>query len=72
MVSHQGLLIRINTVKNSIEFSKNDGRSWQHQINVNSAYGQFLDLVDNGSELLATSTKGMYYSKNAGKSWQKR
>jgi len=37
-----------------------------------SIYGEFLNLQDAGSELLANTSNGLYYSKNAGRSWAKR
>ncbi|MFK7032561.1 hypothetical protein [Flavobacterium oreochromis] len=71
MVAHQGELIRINPSKNCIEYSKNDGRSW-HSRSSKSSIFEFIDLMENGNELLATTTKGTYYSKNKGASWHKR
>lgn len=71
MVAHQGELLRINSSKNSIEYSKNEGRSW-HSRSLKSTIFEFQDLTDNGNELLATTTRGIYYSKNKGASWHKR
>ncbi|MDI6047506.1 hypothetical protein [Flavobacterium yafengii] len=71
MVSHQGELVRINVNKNCIEYSTNDGRSW-HGRSSKSIIFEFQDLTDNGNELLASTTKGLYYSKNKGASWHKR
>ena len=34
MIVHQREVIRINTSKNCIEYSTNDGRSWHHRANV--------------------------------------
>lgn len=72
MISHQDELIRINTSKNSIEYSTNGGRSWHHRANGGSSMGIMQDLNENGDELLLTTTKGLYYSKNKGRSWHKR
>ena len=71
MVAHQGELLRINPSKNCIEYSKNDSRSW-HSRSSKSSIFEFIDLMENGNELLATTTKGTYYSKNKGASWHKR
>ena len=65
-------MIRINpTTKTKIEFSTNQGRSWISRYNSNS-YGDFLDLTDNGKEILGMTTKGLYFSNNDGRSWIKR
>ena len=72
IVTHQDLLLRVNTQKNCIEYSKNDGKTWSKQGSVGSNGGDILDLLDNGSELLATTTKGLYYSKNQGKTFSKK
>lgn len=37
-------LVRINTQKNSIDYSHNEGRSWVMRCN-NSSYGTFRDLL---------------------------
>ena len=34
--------------------------------------GEFQDLTDNGNEILATASKGLFVSKNDGRSWNKR
>lgn len=39
--------IRINTAKNSIEYSQNGGRSWVTRCNSTS-YGSFIDLLPFG------------------------
>lgn len=72
IVNHQGLLLRINSEKNCVEYSKNNGQSWNKQGGLLSNCGQLIDLADNGTELLATSTKGLYYSKNKGQSFNKK
>lgn len=64
--------IRINPEqKAKIEYSTNDGRTWHTRYNGNSS-GEFLDLVDNDKEILAQTSKGLYYSRNAGSTWHKR
>ena len=80
-------LLRINTAKNSIECSSNGGRSWVTRCSnstsygtfisllprcTNTSYGDFLSLMQNGNELLANTSKGLYYSRNDGRSWVKR
>ena len=61
-------LIRINTQKNTIEFSVNSGRSWITRFNGTGA-GVFYDLLDYGSEILASTSKGIYVSMTDGQSW---
>lgn len=64
--------IRINPEKKTkIENSTNDGGTWHTRYNGNSI-GEFLDLIDNDKELLAQTSKGLYYSRNAGSTWHKR
>ena len=64
-------LVRINTQKNTVEYSQNGGRSWVMRFSNNS-YGTFRDLLVYGRELLACTSKGLYYSRNEGRSWVKR
>ena len=65
-------LIRINPGNaNKIEYSTNDGRSWNTRYSGTSS-GNFSDLTDNGKEILGTTSKGLYYSTNDGRSWNKR
>ena len=52
-----------------IEYSTNEGRSWITRYSGNSSVGNFSDLMDNGKELLGTTSKGLFYSTNAGRSW---
>ena len=61
-------LVRINTHKNSIDYSQNEGRSWVMRCNNNS-YGTFKDLLVYGHELLACTSKGIYVSNNNGYSF---
>lgn len=56
-------LLRINSAKNSIEFSINGGRSWAFRC-TGSSYGTFIDLLQYGREVLACTSKGLYYSQN--------
>ena len=64
-------LLRINTAKNTIEFSQTDGRSWVTRCNSTS-YGTFIDLLQVGREILACTSKGLYYSRTDGRSWVMR
>jgi len=61
-------LLRINTAKNAIEVSQNQGRSWIVRCN-NASYGIFRDLLPYGSEVLACTSKGIYVSTNQGRSF---
>lgn len=72
MIVHQKEIIRINTVKNSIEYSTNDGKTWHHRANASTMMGILQDLADNGKEILLTTSKGLYYSTNKGTTWHKR
>ncbi len=72
MIKRGKELIRINpTNKTKIEYSSNDGRSWNTRYS-GSSYGEFTDLQDNGIEILGSTSKGLYYSTNDGRSWNKR
>ena len=64
-------LIRIDPSNNNrLQCSTNDGRSWITICN-NHAF-EFQDLTDNGKEILATTSKGLYVSTNEGRGWSKR
>jgi len=72
MVNRGKELIRISPKQpNRIEYSTNDGRSWSTRSSTNS-YGDFIDLTDNGKELVAQTSKGFYFSKNEGRTWNRR
>jgi hypothetical protein len=72
MITRGKELIRINpSNKQKLEYSTNDGRSW-HARYSGSTYGDFMDLTDNGKEILATTSKGLYYTTNEGRSFSKR
>lgn len=71
MIVHNGLLLKINTEKNCIEYSKNKGMSWHFQGSISSNFGTFIELSNDEDLLLAITTKGVYHSKNDGKSWHK-
>ena len=65
MILHGRELIRINTQKNYIEYSTNDGRSW-HTRYTGTHAGDFIDLLDSGSEIIAWTSKGIFSSTNGG------
>lgn len=65
MILHGRELIRINTQKNYIEYSTNDVRSW-HTRYTGTHAGNFIDLLDYGSEIIACTSKGIYFSMNKG------
>lgn len=64
-------MIRINSEKNRIEYSTNGGSSW-HPRYSGSTPGEFYSLCAFGKELLACTSKGVYFSKNAGGAWYAR
>lgn len=72
MITRGKELIRISPKQaNKLETSSNDGRTWTVRYSGSSA-GDFEDLTDNGKEILATTSKGLYFSVNEGRSWLKR
>ena len=56
-------MLRINSANNRIEYSTNDGRNWYSRFNSSNC-GIFNDLLPYGKELLAVTSKGVYYSTN--------
>ena len=61
MINYGGEMIRISPKDNKkIEYSKNKGLTWILRC-TNSSVGGFIDLVDGGDEILATTQKGLYY-----------
>ncbi len=65
-------LIRICPKDNKkIEYSTDDGRNW-HPRSSSSSYGEFIDLQDNGKEILAQTSKGLFYSTDDGRNWHRR
>ena len=63
--------IRINTIKNTIESSKDGGRSWHIRF-ASSIAGCFVDLFDNGSEIIGCTSRGIFVTKDEGHSWHSR
>lgn len=64
-------LIRINTQKNHIQYSTDGGRNWLTRYN-GSYPGTFVDLMDFGSEILACTSKGLFFSRDDGRNWTSR
>lgn len=63
-------IIRISPTNSAkLELSVNGGRTWLHRYQANSTTGQFSDLMDNGTEILGTTTKGLFFSRNNGRTW---
>ena len=63
-------LIRISPKDaRKIEYSDNGGRVWRIRYIGLSATGEFQDLKGSGKELRALTSKGVFYSQNAGRSW---
>ena len=51
-------LIRINTQKNTIEYSRDGARTW-HRRYTGSNAGTYADLFNLESEILACTSKGI-------------
>ena len=64
-------LIRINTQKNAIEYSRDGGRNWRSRY-TGSIAGVFVDLLPYGPEILVCTSKGLNYSKDGGHNWKRR
>lgn len=66
-------LIRINPSNpQRLEVSINSGRVWSMRFYGLPNVGTFIDLVDNGKEILATTSKGLFFSINEGRGWTRR
>lgn len=72
MINRVKELIRISPKsKSKLEYSTTDGRTWNVRYS-GTGCGDFLDLTDNGKEILAQTSKGLYYSTTEGRTWNKR
>lgn len=71
LISYGCDMLRINTQKNTIEYSSDGGRNW-HLRYSSSSTGVFYDLLQFGKEILACTSKGIYYSPDAGRNWHFR
>ena len=70
MIRLRNRLIRINpNDPRELEYSESNGGSW---FRLTSENFRFLDLMDNGHELLAETSDGLYYSTSGGGSWFRR
>jgi len=65
-------LLRINTAKNSIEYSSNGGRSWVTRCSNSISFGTFISLLPYGREILVCTNKGLCVSQNHGHSFSPR
>lgn len=68
MINLGSELLRFNQPKNTIECSKNGGCSWVTRYSSDQC-GIFRDLLVFGNEIIACTSKGLYYSGNQGRSW---
>ena len=65
-------LMRINPTDNTkIQCSHDNGLNWFNR-STSDSFGKFTDLVDNGNEILGTTSKGLYFSRDNGNNWSKR
>jgi hypothetical protein len=71
IINYGNEIIRINTAKNTIEYSVNGGITWPVRCQ-NPNCGIFSDLLVYGKELLACTSKGVYSSTNGGRVWLAR
>ena len=66
-------LIRISPQDSrKLDCSINDGRTGSGRFYGNASTGSFIDLTDNEKEILATMDKGLFYSINEGRTWNRR
>lgn len=68
IVTHKGILVRINPEKNTIEHSKNKGVSWTVRCSLTNK-GIAISLTNMGDELLLETTKGLFLSNSEGVTW---
>ena len=72
MINRGKEIIRIcPTNPSRLEYSTNGGRIWNIRY-LGTTVGKFIDLMDNGKEILGTTDKGLYYSTNDGRIWNLR
>lgn len=67
----KGELLRINPSKNAIEVSTNEGHSWSPRC-TNASYGTLRDLLLDGREILAATSRGIYVFTNSVRSFSPR
>jgi len=68
IVTHKGILVRINLEKNTIEHSKNKGISWIVRCSLTNK-GTAISLTEMGNELFLETSNVFYLSKNEGVTW---
>lgn len=71
MIKRGNELIRINPQRNILEFSTSNGLNWNSCF-TDSMCGTFYDLMDNGKEILAQTSRGLWFSTSEGRNWNKR
>ena len=62
-------LLRVAKSGKEIQYSNNGGLSWFPRFIAASYTGDFKGIMDNGNEILAKTTQGLFYSTNRGSSW---
>ena len=73
LIVKDGEMIRISPKnKRRLEVSTNNGGSWMTRYTGAANTGEFLDLIVNGDELIATTENGLFFSSNNGESWIRR
>ena len=76
MVKWQNKLIRINpnptNQSDKLQSSSDNGYNWCMVGGNHFNLGQFQDLMENGDEILATTSNGLFYSRDGGLNWNKR
>lgn len=72
MTNHQGIMFRLNTATNKLEYSTTNGKAWHQKYKFSDSQGQVSDIMDNNAELLVTTTKGLWYSTTKGAAFHKR
>ncbi len=66
-------LIRISPENpHTIEYSTDGGQNWNRRYSSGYYRDEFLELVDNGKEIVAQMSDGLYYSTDEGRSWNLR
>lgn len=73
MIIVKNELLRISPKDaHKLEFSTNKGQTWLPRFVAGSNIGEFKDLVDTGKELIATTSVGLCFSVNGGRTWLRR
>lgn len=73
MINYGNEMIRISPKDSKkIEYSVNQGRTWNTRYIGSCNVGMFTDLMKAGKEILGTTDKGLFYSTTAGRTWNLR